>query len=1092
MVVPEDGIGQADGVDATPQGVASLKQRCVSWQLVVPGFLRWFLPFAAAILAIGYFMAAAELEHQQQLRDTKAEERIVLAAKDIELQFRAVVSDLRFLAGADSLHRFLRNAPGSRSALGRDMRNFAVSAASYDQIRFIDKFGDEQIRIGYNNGLAREASRHTLQNKKHRYYFTDSLALAQGQVFVSPLDLNVEHGKIEQPLKPTIRFGIAVFDTNGNKAGVVILNYLAKNTLDGFQTLFASDQGQLYLLNKEGYFLSSPNKEDTWGFMIKGRQDDQLKTREAALWARLNADYAGSFNTSDARYIYARIHPLWEGLRSSAGSNNLFGRSHTDVPPNEYYWTIVARYPPLTIADIVGQPSLIWFIAVALATAAVSAWLVAREAQHERAHVKQLRRYRDHLEEQVAVRTAELARSSSRMELLLDSTAEGIIGTDRYGNCVFANFAGLSLLAYSDEAQMLGNDIRQHIAPLNHTPDAAPAGRRSLVDSVIESGCGVHLDDGLIVTRDGDKRPADIRIQPMMQDEQVSGLVVSFVDISANKDAEQRIRILSQAVEQSPVSVIITDPQGMIEFVNAKFEAVSGYTAGDVVGRDPSFLRSDNDLPQTDDEIRRMLEAGHSWHGEMHNQRSDGSRYWVRTHIAPVCDTNKQLCHLLRIDEDITQYKEQEQKIVQQAHYDFLTGLPNRLLAMDRLGQLIKKAARDSDHVVAMFLDLDDFKKINDTFGHEVGDQLLVEASRRLSGAIRDQDTVSRLGGDEFLVILGTSTRDDSASTIAEHLLDKFRAPFLLNGHEIVVTVSIGIALFPNDGETTSSLLRSADIAMYQAKRFGANTYQYFASSMNEEIERRLHIEARLRHALRRGDIQVHYQPIVSLDGDRLIGAEALMRWHDAELGQMPPDEFIPVAEQTGMIEELGAFVLEEAVTQCTVFRQRFGTPFHISVNASPSQFRDAEFARYVESALLRAQLPPSALVLEVTEGVLLSGNPQVDDILDALHRLQVRLALDDFGTGYASLAYLRRYPFDMLKIDREFVRDMSTDNNDRELVRAAVRMAQALELEVVAEGVETRDQIDALREWNCGFAQGYYFGKPCAPTSFDRPNLDE
>ncbi len=576
MVAPEDGIGQTDGVDEAPPGFASLKPGCVSWKLVVPGFFRWFLPFAAAILAIGYFMAAAELAHQQQLRDTKAEERIVLAARDIELQFRAVVSDLRFLAGADSLHRFLRNAPGAR---------------------------------------------HTLQNKEHRYYFTDSHALAEGQVFVSPLDLNVEHGKIEQPLKPTIRFGIAVFDTDGDKAGVVILNYLAKNILDGFKELFASDQGQLYLLNKEGYFLSSPNDGDTWGFMIKGRQDSRLKTREPALWVRLNADYAGSFNTSDARYIYARIHPLWDGLRSSTGSTDLFGRSHTDVPPNEYYWTIVARYPPLTITNIIGKPSLIWFIAVALATAAVSAWFVAREAQHERAHVKQLRRYRHHLEEQVAMRTAELATSTSKMELLLDSTAEGIIGTDRDGNCVFANFAGLSLLAYSDEAQMLGNDIRQHIATLNHTPDSMSNGKRSLVDNVIESGCGVHLDDGLIVTRDGGKRPADIRIQPMMQDEQVSGLVVSFVDISANKDAEQRIRILSQAVEQSPVSVIITDPQGKIEFVNAKFEAVSGYAAGDVVGRDPSFLRSDNDLPQTDDEIRRMLEAGHSWHGEMHERR---------------------------------------------------------------------------------------------------------------------------------------------------------------------------------------------------------------------------------------------------------------------------------------------------------------------------------------------------------------------------------------------------------------------------------------------------------------------------------------
>lgn len=1083
MVAREQSVRNADKPLSGIDRLAEICPACVTWRLVVPGFVRWFLPFAFAILVIGYFMASAELTHQQVLRDTKAEERVALAAKDIELQFKAIVADLKYLTTATSLQRFIDGAPGSRRTLANDLRNFAVSAGLYDQIRFIDRDGQEQVRVDLVGGVARIAAPEELQNKKHRYYFTDTLKLARGNIFVSPLDLNVEHGQVERPYKPTVRFGIPVFSNGGDKVGVIILNYLAKNSLDNFQTMFARDDGQLYLLNSDGYFLSSPDASETWGFMLKERRDERLATRFPALWERLKTSYAGSIESAGTRFVYAQIHPLWDGLHSSSGGPNIFGRSAKHVPTGEYYWTIAAAYPPLALSDIVAKPSLAWFIIVALATAAISAWFVARDAQHERARIKQLHQYREHLEQQVVTRTEELQTSSTKLELLLDSTAEGIIGIDTDGQCVFANHTGYSLLGYLNESEILGKDLQTHIGFPEH-------GDFDFLNRIVRTGKGLHIDDGFITTTEGETRPVDIRMQPMLQDGTVSGLVVSFVDISASKDAQQRIHTLSQAVEQSPVSVMITNPQGEIEFVNEKFESVTGYPFSEVIGKNPHFLRSSEDMPETEDELRNVLSAGESWHGEMQNQRRDGTPYWVRTHIAPVYDERDNLRHLLRIDEDITQYKEQEQKIVQQAHYDFLTDLPNRLLAMDRLGQLIKKASRDSDHVIVMFLDMDDFKKINDTFGHDTGDQLLIEAARRLQSTVREQDTVSRLGGDEFLVILGNSTPASTATTIAEHLLDTFRAPFLIGGQEIVVTVSIGIALFPHDGETTSSLLRSADIAMYQAKHTGSNTYQYFASTMNQEIKRRLHLEARLRHALKRGDIQVHYQPIIRLEDNDLIGAEALIRWHDEELGQVPPDEFIPVAEQTGVIEELGAFVLDQALAECKKFRERFNPNFRVSVNASPSQFRDRDFPLYVEAALGRARLPPSALVLEVTEGVLLSGYQQVDEILNRLHRLEVKLALDDFGTGYASLSYLRHYPFDILKIDREFVRDMTTDKNDRELVRATLQMATALELQVVAEGVEELEHVHMLREWQCCYAQGYYFGKPCAPTSFDRPSV--
>lgn len=436
---------------------------------------------------------------------------------------------------------------------------------------------------------------------------------------------------------------------------------------------------------------------------------------------------------------------------------------------------------------------------------------------------------------------------------------------------------------------------------------------------------------------------------------------------------------------------------------------------------------------------------------------------------------------------DISEKKQQEAHILRQAHFDGLTGLPNRFLAMDRLSQMLKEASRDHHKIAILFLDLDGFKRVNDTLGHETGDRLLVQAAERLKSAVRDGDSVCRLGGDEFVVLLRNLTELSDAKTVANNLIAHFRHPFRLDERELVVTTSIGIAVYPSDGETPTELLRNADTAMYHSKEQGRSTYNFFTNEMNLHVSRGLEVEEQLHGALERQEFTVYYQPVVDLAHSRVVAAEALLRWDNPALGSVSPEEFIPIAEQTGVILGIGRFVLQQAVINALQWREMIDGGFKIAVNLSPRQFRDTTLIDFILSLLKQSGLGPETLVLEVTEGVLMSGHQELEKALMQLHDTGIRLAMDDFGTGYSSLSYLRKFPFDVLKVDRSFVHDLTIDPADAELVNASILMAHGLGLEVVAEGVETEDQLIRLRQMQCEYAQGYLFSRPIEADAFSK-----
>ncbi len=434
---------------------------------------------------------------------------------------------------------------------------------------------------------------------------------------------------------------------------------------------------------------------------------------------------------------------------------------------------------------------------------------------------------------------------------------------------------------------------------------------------------------------------------------------------------------------------------------------------------------------------------------------------------------------IVTIVRDITEQHKSDEVIRHHAYYDTLTLLPNRFLALDRLSQMLNEAKRNKEKIAILFIDLDDFKKVNDSLGHEIGDKLLIESANRLSQIVRKDDTVGRLGGDEFIVLLRGLSDDHNAAIIAENSLNIFRKPFAIDGRELLVTLSIGIAIYPDNGRCASDLLRNADSAMYQAKALGRNTYSFFTKEMNVTILRRLEVEEQMHGALERNEFEVHYQPQFDVKNNNIIGAEALLRWHNPTLGSITPDEFIPIAEHTGLIVPIGQFVVTQSLHFLNKWQKQHGKQYRMAVNLSPRQFRDTELITFIQQSLHDANITTDCLELEITEGVLMIGQSYIDNALKDLNKLGIKLSMDDFGTGYSSLSYLRQYAFDVVKIDKSFIQGIPKNETDHELVNAIIAMAQSLGLKIVAEGVETKEQVDILTTLGCDYLQGYYFSKP-------------
>ena len=555
-------------------------------------------------------------------------------------------------------------------------------------------------------------------------------------------------------------------------------------------------------------------------------------------------------------------------------------------------------------------------------------------------------------------------------------------------------------------------------------------------------------------------------------------------DITEKKAATKNLLKLSLAVEQSPNSIIITDIDGNIEYVNSMFTKVTGYSFDEVQGENPKILKSNETPDTTYEEMWACLMRGKVWQGELINRRKDKSIYVELAIISPVKQSDGTITNYVAIKEDITEKKRDQEHIQYLAHFDQLTGLPNRIMLNDRIKYLLNMSQRNNEPLTLMFLDIDHFKNINDTLGHTIGDQLLIEIAQRLKDTIRDEDTVSRLGGDEFIMLF-PNTDSNTAMHIATKLIHAVSKPSNFDGHELSITPSIGIALYPNDGEDFETLLKHADTAMYKVKNNTRNGFQFFTQEMQLNLARDLQLVNALRHALNRNELQLHYQPQLCIDDGHIIGAEALLRWNHPTLGAISPAEFIPIAEDSGQIIEIGEWVMKTAVNQMKEWIDSGFKPMVMAVNLSAIQFRQPGLNRLITDILSEAQLPHEYLELELTEAVTMQDPHAAIEIMNGLHDQGIRMSIDDFGTGYSSLSYLKQFKVYKLKIDQSFVRDIKDNEDDRSIISAIIDMANNMGMRTIAEGVETSEQLAFLRLHGCNEVQGYYFSRPIPAEEF-------
>jgi diguanylate cyclase (GGDEF)-like protein/PAS domain S-box-containing protein len=557
-------------------------------------------------------------------------------------------------------------------------------------------------------------------------------------------------------------------------------------------------------------------------------------------------------------------------------------------------------------------------------------------------------------------------------------------------------------------------------------------------------------------------------------------------DITERKEAEEKLLLAGKVFEHSSEMIAVTDPQAGIVDVNPAFTKLSGYSREEVLGGKMNLLKSG----LHDAEFYRclwatLLTTGH-WHGEIFNRRKDGEILPILSSINAVRNENGENTHYISIATDISKLKEAEERLRYLAYFDPLTGLPNRTLFQDRLQQTAHEARRGKTSMAVLLLDLDNFKDINDTLGHRAGDQALIHIARVLRTCVRQSDTAARMGGDEFAIVMRNVSHSENVIPLAQKILETLAEPFVLEGQEVYVTASIGIALYPADGRGVGDLLKKADTAMYHAKNQGRARYRFFAQDMNAQVQERLALQTSLRQALERDEFMVYYQPKFDIHSREMTGTEALIRWQHPKKGFISPAQFIPVAEETGLIVPMGEKVLRMACAQNKAWQAAGRPAQRVAVNLSARQFLEDDLPGTVHRLLRETGLDPRWLELEITESTLMQKAEGIDNALKKLRAMGIRIALDDFGTGYSSLGYLRRFPIDTLKIDQSFVRDILTDPDAATIVKTIIAMARNLKLKTVAEGVETEGQLAFLREEGCDEAQGYLIAKPLPPEELE------
>ena len=682
--------------------------------------------------------------------------------------------------------------------------------------------------------------------------------------------------------------------------------------------------------------------------------------------------------------------------------------------------------------------------------------------------------------DELGTRTAELSDANNDLSNILNSLYKGLIVVDRTLTVTRYNHVALE---FFDIAPMTRPNLAT-VSTQTHLPQLLSHIGNVMKKAQVEE-FEFHRDDHQCFL---------VRITPYHDSGRKvpAGVVVTITDITEKKQIEERLRLSASVFEHAAEATVITDAANRIVSVNPAFATITGYGGDEVLGKNPRILSSGKHSREFYRQMWESLLAAGSWAGEIQNRRKNGDIYTEWLSINVLKDDNGAITRHIAVFSDITEAKRAKETIERQASMDTLTGLPNRNLIMDRLGQLLSASRRGNRLFAVLFMDLDHFKAVNDALGHAAGDELLIQVAQRIRGALRECDSVGRMGGDEFIVLLNDIASVQDAIPIANKILAEVSRPLAVAGRTLQTAASIGITVYPMDGDSGAVLLKNADSAMYEAKKNGRNNFCFFTHKMQDEANRRHWIDSELMSALLQGHMELHYQPIVRIESRAVVGAEALLRWNHPAKGYIPPDVFIPVAEQNGMIGKLTEWVLDRGISDWELWsRSPAGAGLVLSFNLSAALFVSRDQIEKALSRLCESSLAGKRqLTVEITESLKLSDNHEYVELLRGLVEGGCRIAIDDFGTGYSSLSYLKRMPVDIIKIDKSFVRDIATDPADAAMIRAMLQMAKAFGLETVAEGVETAEQLAFLQANGCTYAQGYLFGRAVSLADFAKIDI--